>query len=465
MKKSNEHEVAGKIHRAALDLLKDPGIKLEHDEICKMLLDEGAKEGASANVIQIPQELLEEKLALCPKQFLFADKEGKGRWVGAKGEADIWSVPGLKMHENNSIRPFTKDDMARIARLLDQLENVDGVFGFALDDVPPGARDVVGLRVMAENTRKHIRVLCFTPQGSDMMVEMKKVVGDHPWFSVGFTAHGPLRWTNLALEIFKRSAGCGIPTTINGEPMAGVSGPVTLAGSAAVGTAEILAGIVINQILEPGRPCVFNLGLAHTFDMRTSIAVTGGPENHLFAQIAAMMGRFYNLPSASWVSTESMCPDAQAALEKTCGFITHLQSGVSNIWSVGQLESELTFSPAQAVIDDEIISYVKRYLQGVTVNDETLAVELIKEVGISGSFLDHPHTASHFRTELFMPRLLFRQPRELWEGQGSKDMTERAEERAQALMQNSVDNGLTDDQLRELDALANRFLKQIIEES
>ena len=100
MKKLNEHEAAEKINRAALDLLKDPGIKLEHDEICKMLLDEGAKEGASANVIQIPQELLEEKLALCPRQFLFADKEGKGRWVSAKCEADIWSVPGLKMHEN-----------------------------------------------------------------------------------------------------------------------------------------------------------------------------------------------------------------------------------------------------------------------------------------------------------------------------------------------------------------------------
>ncbi len=199
--------------------------------------------------------------------------------------------------------------------------------------------------------------------------------------------------------------------------------------------------------------------------MRTSIAVTGGPENHLFAQIAAMMGRFYNLPSASWVSTESMCPDAQAALEKTCGFMSHLQSGVSNIWSVGQLESELTFSPAQAVIDDEIIAYVRRYLRGVTVNDETLAVELIKDVGISGSFLDQSHTATHFRTELFMPQLLCRLPRELWEGEGGKDLTETAEEKAQALMQNTVDNGLTDDQIVELDALANRFLKQITEEN
>jgi trimethylamine--corrinoid protein Co-methyltransferase len=245
--------------------------------------------------------------------------------------------------------------------------------------------------------------------------------------------------------------------------MAGVSGPVTLAGSAAVGAAEILAGIVVNQILEPGRPCVFNLGLAHTFDMRTSIAVTGGPENHLFAQLAAMMGRYYDLPSASWVSTESMCPDAQAALEKTCGFITHLQNRVSNIWSVGQLESELTFSPAQAVIDDEIIAYVKRYLQGVAINDETLAVDLIRQVGISGSFLEQAHTAEHFRDELFMPALLLRQTREEWERQGSKRLAEAAEEKAQQLMQNTVDHKLNADQLAELDVMTKRFVAQITE--
>ena len=456
----NEHEAAEKIHNAALELLKDPGIKLDHDDICKMLLDAGAKQGASTNVVRIPKELADEKIALCPKEFIFADREGNGPPVGPERDAVIWSVPGLKIYENNAVRAFTQDDMARAARLLDQLDNVDAVFGLALDDVPPRVCDVVGLRIMAENTAKHIRVLCFTPQGSDMMAEMKKVVGDYPWFSVGFTAHGPLRWTNLALEIFKRSAGHGIPTTINGEPMAGVSGPVTLAGSAAVGTAEILAGLVINQILEPGRPCVFNLGLAHTFDMRTSIAVTGGPENHLFARIAAMMGRFYNLPSGSWVSTESMAPDAQAAMEKTCGFFAHLRSRVSNIWSVGQLESELTFSPAQAVIDDEIIAYTKRYLKGFEVNDETLGVDLIRQVGISGSFLEQGHTAQHFRSELFMPELLCRHPREEWEKQGSKDLGRVAEEKAQQLMQNPVENKLSENQLSELDTLTKRFLAE-----
>ncbi len=458
-----ERQTADKIHVAALKLLENPGIRLDHDEICLLLLKAGAKEGRSTNVIRFPEEFIKEKLALLPKEFVFANREGKGKITSSTSEAVIWSVPGMKIVENNKARSFSSKDMVKVTRLLHQLENVDGVFGFALHDIPAQACDVVGLRIIAENTNKHIRVLCFTPLGSEMMVEMKKVVGDFPWFSIGFTAHGPLRWTNLALEIFRKTSGFGIPVTINGEPMAGVSGPVTLAGSAVVGTAEIIAGIVINQLLEPGRPCVFNLGLAHIFDMRNSIAVTGGPENHLFARISAMMGRYYGIPSASWVSTESMCTDSQAALEKMCGFLTHLQSGVSNIWAVGQLESELAFSPSQAVIDNEIISYVKRYLKGVEVNEDTLAVELSREVGISGSFLDQYHTLENFQDEFFQPDILNRKVRENWKVLGSRTLTEVAEEKVCELMEKDVENDLSESQIKELDVLANRFLKRIVE--
>jgi trimethylamine--corrinoid protein Co-methyltransferase len=452
---------AMKIHEAALQLMWDPGVRLEHDTIFDLLLKQGAKAGSGPHVVRFPRELVEEKIALCPKEVHFADRQGGGRPVTATSPPHIWSVPGLNILEKGEHRPFTRGDLARMSRLLDQLENVDGVFGFSLDDVPPGARDVVGLRVMAENTAKHIRVLCFTPQGSDMMVEMKKVVGDYPWFSVGFTAHGPLRWTNLALEIFRRSAGAGIPASINGEPMAGVSGPVTLAGAAAVGTAEILAGIVVNQVLEPGRACIFNLGLAHVFDMKTMIAVTGAPENHLLAKMAGLMGRFYNIPSASWVSTEAMVPDSQAALEKAIGFFTHMDSGVSNIWSVGQLESELTISPEQAVIDNEIISYVKRYLRGVEVNDETLALEVTRRVGIAGSFLSDEHTMDHFRDELYMPGILSRANRGGWNKKGARRLDQVAEDKAQKLMANPVDHKLSEAQIRELDSMAERFVKNL----
>ena len=452
---------AGQIHEASVALLADPGIRIDHDGIRELLLNHGAKAGSDSDVMRIPRGMIDEALAQCPDKVVFTDRRGKETALSATGRSTIWSTPGMNLYRNGERRPFTSNDMADFSRLLDQLETVDVIFGMAMDDVPPPARDVIGLKTIAENSSKHIRALCFSAEGAETMAEMRRVIGDHPWFSIGFTAHGPLRWTHLALEIYARTAGHGIPATINGEPMAGVTGPVTLAGSAAVGNAEILAGLVINQLLEAGRPCIYNLGLAHIMDMKTAIAVTGAPENALFAQLSAVMGRHYKLPSASWVSTEAMCCDAQAALEKMFGFHAHMQSGVSAIWSVGQLESELTVSPAMAVIDDEMIRYTRRYLRGMEVNEGSLALDVIREVGISGSFLDHEHTLMNFRTELFAPKILFREPRERWNASGSKTLTQRAEEKATELIANDVDTGMTEDQSRELDAIASRFLAEV----
>ncbi len=449
------------IHRASLDLLWDPGIRIEHDDIYSQLITAGASPGNSAQVVRIPEELVRESLQFCPKEFGLTDKSGKATPLAARSPSNFWSVPGMSIFKDGIHRLFTSADMADISRLLDQLENISVIFGLAMDDIPPDARDIVGLKIMALNSHKHLRVLCFTPQGASALKEIKPIVGNHPWFSIGFTAHGPLRWTHLALEIFKNTAGAGIPTTINGEPMAGTSAPITLAGAAAVGNAEILAGVVINQSLEPGRPCIYNLGLAHIFDMRTAIAVTGAPENALLACLSGLMGRFYDLPSASWVSTESMVPDSQAALEKMFGFYTHLAGGVSCIWGVGQLESELTFSPAQAVMDNEMISYLMRFQRGVAVDSSTLALPLTREVGIGGSFLESIHTLKNCRKEFYYPRTLCRIRRDPWTQEGSKRLDQKAEELASQLMCNPVQNGLSASQIQELEKATAEFLKRI----
>jgi len=451
---------AQRIDSASLTLLEDPGIKIEHEAVAALLRRRGARDGAEADVLRLPRGMVRECLEQCPHEVALTDLRGRPQVLSSTCEPLFWSCPGLNLWQRGTCRPFTLSDMAATARLLDRLENVHVVFGMSLEDIPPPARDVAGLNAMARSTSKHLRALCFSPDGAETMAQMRSVVGDHPWFSIGFTAHGPLRWTRLALEIFKRTAGKGIPTTVNGEPMAGVSGPITLAGSAAVGNAEILAGIVVNQWLEPGRPCIYNLGLAHTFDMKTSVAVTGGPENALFARMSAMMGRYYDLPSASWVSTEAMCPDAQAALEKMFGFHTHIESGVSAIWGVGQLESEMTFSPAQAVIDNEMISFVRRYRQGAEVTDDSIALDLCRSVGVGGSYLGERHTLEQFRSELFMPDILWRERRAKWESGGSLRLDERAEEIAAGLMAKEAEPALSDDQLQALDGMAREFIER-----
>jgi len=426
---------AQQIHDVSLRLLADPGVRLESDAVVAALLAHGAQPAGPAQTVRIPPELVAEALASAPETVHLADRRGGGYDLTPDtAVARIWSSPGLNWHHRGQVRPFTRDDMAAYARLLDRLPAVDGVFGVAMKDVPPHRADVVGLQVMAANTTKHIRVLCASPAGADALCRMKPVLGEGAWFSIGFTAHGPLRWTNLSLEIFARTAGHGIPVTLNGEPMAGASAPVTLAGTAAVGNAEILAGLVVNQVLEPGRPCIYNLGLAHVLDMKRGEAVTGGPENHLLAEVSAVMGRFYRLPSCSWVSTEALQCDAQAALEKTVGWKTHLDAGVGLVWGLGQLESEMTVSPAMAVIDQEILDYLARWRRGVEVTDDTLAEAVTREVGAAGEFLSHDHTLRHFRHELYEPRVLWRGKREAWEQLGGPDLQQRAAAAAEPLL-------------------------------
>lgn len=450
-------DAAEKIHAASLRILENIGIRLEHEVILERLLKSGARPGRKAQEVRLPAQMIAECLAQAPTRVELAARDGSSTTLTSRSESVFWTNPALNFYDGKIHRKAFSQDLADIARLCDHLPTVQGVLGLSIQDVPPVCRDFTGLRIIAENCRRHIRVLCFSPKGMEALLEMKPVFPGN-WFSIGFTAHGPLRWTNLALDIFLCSAGKGIPVTINGEPMAGVTGPVSLAGTAAVGNAEILAGIVVNQILEPGRPVIYNLGLAHVFDMKHAIAVTGGPENALLAGLSAVMGRFYNLPSSSWVSTEAAVEDEQAALEKIFGFHTHMAEGVGLIWGMGQLESEMTISPGQLVMDDEMIRYARHYQKGITVDDNTLVWDVIRETGIGGNYLESEHTLAHFREHLFEPRILFRQKR----AGEVPTLAETAHNRARALIAGDTEEKISGEASKELRRLEQKYRKQLL---
>ena len=218
------------------------GVRLEHDGIVERLLAAGARPGAGPHDVRLPPAMVRELVALAPRRVELAARDGTTTVLEPESETRLLDDAGpLPLDRHRAAPGDERGPRGRSRGSRDRLDAVQGVMGVAMADVPPLHRDFVGLRVIAEGTRKHARVLCFSPRGMDALVRMKPVFPG-PWFSVGFTAHGPLRWTNLALEVFARSAGHGIPVTVNGEPMAGASAPVTLAGAFAVGNAEILAG-------------------------------------------------------------------------------------------------------------------------------------------------------------------------------------------------------------------------------
>jgi trimethylamine---corrinoid protein Co-methyltransferase len=452
-----------RIDRAAMALLKDPGVRVEDDEIVEKLLACGARAGNGAQVVRLPGAMVKEYLAMAPERFVLADRKGGRRETSPDGESAFWTAAALFYFDRKGFRSIERADLADFAWVIENLADVDAIVGTATEDTPPPHRDFVGFRVMAENTRKHLRPLSFTPRGGEAMIEMAKVLSggkplrENPLFSVGFTAHGPLRWTNLALGVFKATAGHGIPCTVNGEPMAGASGPVTLAGNTVVGTAEILSGIVINQVLEPGRPCFFNLGFAHVMDMRFGFAVTGSPENCLFAVAGADLARFYRVPSASWICSDSLNYDAQNAMEKTLAALTHAQARVSAVWGVGSFESEKTISPVQAVVDDEIVRMVRKYLAGIRVDEGTIALDEIRRVGITGEYLSSPHTYQYFRGNIFEPRLGIRLQRS--HADERDHMIARAEDRVETLLTTPRPPMMDEEARRELLKIEERYSK------
>ena len=237
--------------------------------------------------------------------------------------------------------------------------------------------------------------------------------------------------------------------------MAGASSPVTLAGTAVVGTAEILSGIIINQILEPGRPCFFNLGFAHVMDMRSAFPVTGGPENALLAVAGAELARYYRLPSVSWMCSDSLLYDGQNALEKMLGALTHAQARVSVVWGVGSTESEKTISPVQAVIDNEIIGMVKKYLSGFRVDDQSLALHEIRRIGITGEFLSSDHTLAHFRGAFFEPKILVRAQRS--SACEKEEMVRRAEKMVERFLSSDKEPILEEQTQRELMKIEKKY--------
>ena len=171
---------AAQIHEASIALLENPGVGIDHQEIRSLLLKRGARPGTRNDSVRLPASLVAEALAQCPKQFDLTDRRGAPTRLSAVSEPVFWSCPGLFLHRSNEYRLFSSRDMADMSRLLHQLDQVQAVFGMSLDDVPPPARDVVGLQIMAKNTTKHLRVLCFSPEGAEALTRMKPVVGKHP---------------------------------------------------------------------------------------------------------------------------------------------------------------------------------------------------------------------------------------------------------------------------------------------
>lgn len=421
-----------RINECSIDILSSLGVKVDSEEVREMMIGCGAEPSHYENAVCLPEDVVKDYVKKAPSSVRFENLNDESVTLSPEGETVFWACNALYIIEDRRKRDLASSDFVDLTRIADSLENVHAMVGTSLSDYAPQTRDFVGFRLMAENTRKHLRPCIFTSRGVKAIIEMSKVLLDgrpleeHPIFSLGYTSLSPPQWTRTALESFQNSSGYRIPLMINGEPMAGGTSPVTLAGTLVLANAEVLSGIVIAQILEEGRPCIYNVGFSHVLDMQSLIAWTGSPETALLAAAGAEMAKFHHLPSASWMCTESMMVDSQSAYEKMSTGLMHALGGVNIIWGIGSMESELSISPEQMIIDNDIAGVIERIKRGMKVDDDALALGVIKKVGFKGNYLPTRHTMTNFRKEIRFSNLSNRYNRESWIARGSKSLEERA---------------------------------------
>jgi trimethylamine--corrinoid protein Co-methyltransferase len=458
-----------KILQASFRVLEETGVQIDHPEVFRMLCEAGCRGDEEDSSIFFPRTVVEEKIKLCPSQVSFTDREG-GAFVAEPGGPSVFFTGNaLNFTRGKETRPIREEDFARFCRVVETLPFIRGIVGTNLSDYPPEAKDFVGFRVMMENTRKHLRPCIYTPQGVAVILEMAQAylaeygqnLRSRPIVSTGYTIVSPLHWTKEGLEVYRRSAGVGMPATINSECIAGATSPVTLAGTLVLANAEALSGIVINQVLEPGRPCIYNLGFSHVMDMRSAEPTTGAPENGLIAAAGAAFARDLNLPSAAWTCSDSACVDSQSAYERAVVGLVQLLGGANVIWGAGNLEFTRAISLEQAVIDNEIIGAAQRVKRGIEVNEETLALPLIQEMKSRANYLGSDFTLRHFRKELASFSLVNRHRRSAWEKRGGKSLEEAAWEQVEKVLQKPKAEAADPGAMEKVRSIEKKWLEKI----
>ena len=246
----------------------------------------------------------------------------------------------------------------------------------------------------------------------------KEDLANYPFSYPFLEPISPLGFDTNGIDVLFETCKVPLPVSIGPMAQAGLSAPVTLAGTLAQETAEILAGICIVQLIGPGTPVCFG-GIPHAFDMKSTQMIFSGPEQGLMAVAMTEIGKHYGFPVYINVGlTDSKCVDAQAGLEIAASLLMGILAGADIFGHLGISGVDQAASLEMLIFQHEVVEYLERMVRPLAIDKEHLALDLIDQVGPGGTFIDQMHTASNYKKELWIPTLLDRQYWQQWEQTG-----------------------------------------------
>jgi len=454
------------IHKTSMRTMEEVGVQFPHEEALAVFERHGFK--TDDEKVFFEEQQVMDALASVPEQFTIhapdPDKNvvvGNGSPVFAPG----YGAPFLVDYEVGKREP-TMDDYEDLVRLADALPNQDMSGHLLVEpaDVASGTAHLLMLKAHMLHSDKPFIGSAEGEVGARHTMEMAEIlfgeeIGDRPVTVALINSLSPLGYSDEMLRALMVYAEHRQPVVIAALAMAGSTGPITLAGLLAMQSAELLAGVVLTQLVNPGTP-VFYGSTSTNIDMKTGALAIGSPELALMISGHAQLARYYDLPTRSGGAlADASFPDAQAGFESMSALLTTVNSGVDFVLHAGGiLSSYLAFSPEKLVLDDEMCGMMRRYEEGIEVTPDTLAYDVIANVGSEGNYLMEMHTVKRCRSEFWTPALVDRSGLEEWMETGRERAVDRAHARWQKLVAEHEDPALDETTVRQLESFVEERL-------
>ena len=456
------HQECEKIHLASLEILERVGIDV-HDEKARNLL---LKSGATADGIRIfiPAYMVEKALSTAPKRLTLYDRCGQVA-IRAGGYASHFGggsdCLNILDHRTGERRKAVLNDVKEAAILMDALPEIDFVMSaFLPEDVDPRIYDRYQMEVMLANTTKPIVFVTPDFEGCVTAVEMCEVVAGgeeafrrRPFATCYINVTSGLVANAEALQKCMYLAGKGLPQLYIPLNAGGVNSPHTTAGCMASMNAGALLGIVLSQLVREGAAIAIPGWNGGPYNLKTMVG------NYVLADeqgVPTSMGKYYDLPVFGLGgSTDSKLLDQQCGFEATLSLMTSLLHGANIVHDVGFMDAGLQGSLQLIALCNDHLGFLRAATRGVVVDDETLALDVIEELGPTGDYLGHEHTMRHYK-EPYYSKLADKNPYSVWQKRGGTSMEQRAAKMVDELLDSHQPAPLTEEIRQQINNIVRR---------
>lgn len=437
-------EGINQIHETVMRVFEEVGVQVNSATALEYFKKASAR--VEGDIVRMPRDMVMELAGRAPSEVTLYGRSpehhlhlGGARVYAGTGGTALHIIDGV----TGERRKATLQDLRDLAKLVNGLDNVHF---FLLPTYPTDIEatvvDVNRFFAGLDNTSKHIMGGVYTYEGLENVLRMASLIAGseenlrrEPIISIILCAISPMAIDEKYGDMIVTAAQAGIPVALPSEPLCGSTSPVTLAANVVIQTVDSLAEVCLTQLVNPGTPAIFG-SVASSNDFRDFKYLTGAIEMGLSNAASAQMAQFYKLPFyATAGMSDAKIVDAQCGYESALTTLLCVLSGANYIHdAAGLMDFALSVSFEKYVMDDEIIGMAMRAVEGIKVNEETLAFEVIRQAGPGGNFVSNRHTRRFMRSEHYFPHLSDREHLDTWRAAGSQDTARRARARADEIL-------------------------------